>query len=73
MCNGKPTIIDFYADWCVSCREMAPSMRSVEMQYRDKINFVTIDGSDPKNGEKIILIFDYDKRDRYVAVFSAVL
>ena len=56
MCNGKPTVIDFYADWCESCKVMAPSMRSIETQYKDKINFVTIDGSNAKNGA---FIFDF--------------
>jgi thiol-disulfide isomerase/thioredoxin len=51
VCNGKPTIIDFYADWCESCRAMAPSMRSMEAQYKDRINFISIDGSNSKNGE----------------------
>lgn len=50
VCNGKPTIIDFYADWCASCKEMAPSMRSVETQYKDRINFISVDGSNSKNG-----------------------
>lgn len=51
VCNGKPTIIDFYADWCESCKVMAPSMRSVETQYKDRINFISVDGSNSKNGE----------------------
>lgn len=29
---------------------MAPSMRSVETQYRDRINFISVDGSNSKNG-----------------------
>ena len=51
MCNGKPTLVEFYADWCESCKVMAPTMRSLEAQYRDKINFITIDGSSPRNGK----------------------
>lgn len=30
---------------------MAPSMRSMEAQYKDRINFISIDGSNSKNGE----------------------
>ena len=48
-CNGKPTLIDFYADWCESCKLMAPTMRQLEVVYGDKINFVTIDGTKAKN------------------------
>lgn len=56
MCNGKPTVIDFYADWCESCKAMAPSMRSIESQYKDKVNFVTLDGSNTKNGKRCLIV-----------------
>jgi thiol-disulfide isomerase/thioredoxin len=49
MCNNKPTLIDFYADWCGSCKAMVPVMRSLEMQYGDKINFITLDGTKKTN------------------------
>ena len=50
MCNEKPTIIEFYADWCESCKVLAPSMRNIEVLYRDQVNFITIDGVNPNNG-----------------------
>eukprot|EP01041_Mallomonas_annulata_P002304 gene2304-4478_t len=49
LCNGKPTIIDFYAEWCESCKAMAPIMRQMEAKYGDKINFVMVDGTDANN------------------------
>lgn len=49
MCNGKPTVVDFYAYWCESCKVMAPSMRALEIKYRNDLNFVSIDGGDPAN------------------------
>jgi len=51
LCNGKPTIIDFYADWCESCKVMAPTMRELESKYGNNINFITLDGTDPNNSE----------------------
>ena len=51
MCNGKPTLVDFYADWCESCKVMAPTMRLLESQYKDRLNFITIDGASPRNGK----------------------
>ena len=33
--NGHPTIIEFYADWCKVCQEMAPSIQSIKEKYVD--------------------------------------
>jgi len=49
LCNKKPTMIEFYADWCQSCKEMAPTMRAMELQYSDKVNFITVNGVDQRN------------------------
>ncbi len=40
--NGRPTLIEFYADWCEVCRKMAPSMLSLENQLGDKIDIVLL-------------------------------
>eukprot|EP01039_Chlorochromonas_danica_P007224 gene7224-7990_t len=48
-CNQKPTIIEFYADWCSSCKKLAPTMRALEIKYKDRVNFVVLDGMDLKN------------------------
>ena len=34
--NNRPTIFEFYADWCEVCQQMAPAMLSVEKLNRDK-------------------------------------
>eukprot|EP00752_Nemacystus_decipiens_P011426 g10147.t1 len=47
--NGKPTVVDFYADWCENCKVMAPSMREIEEQFKNQINFVVVDGTAEKN------------------------
>jgi len=47
--NSKPTVIDFWAPWCENCRYMAPTMFQVEEQYKDKVNFVMVNGDDPDN------------------------
>ena len=40
--NGRPTIIEFYADWCEACNEMAPSMDKLSNLYSDQLNLVML-------------------------------
>lgn len=35
--NGRPTVVDFYAEWCENCKEMAPTLRQLEGRYKDKV------------------------------------
>lgn len=42
MTNGKPSLVEFYADWCTVCQKMAPDMAQLETQYADKLNFVML-------------------------------
>ena len=49
LATGRPTLVEFYAPWCTSCKEAAPSMMRLEKQYGDRVNFVVINGDDPRN------------------------
>ena len=40
--NGKPTVFEFYADWCEACKEMAPDMINVKKQNSNKVNVVLL-------------------------------
>ena len=40
--NGKPTVFEFYADWCIACREMAPSMFNIYEEAKNKVDFVLL-------------------------------
>lgn len=46
--NGKPTLMEFYADWCTVCQKMAPDMQQLETQYADKVNFVMLNVDNTK-------------------------
>ncbi len=42
MANEKPTLLEFYADWCSSCQSMAPVVTELHEHYGDRINFVMV-------------------------------
>ncbi len=46
--NGKPTLMEFYANWCTVCQAMAPDIAQFEQQYTDKLNFVMLNVDNTK-------------------------
>jgi thiol-disulfide isomerase/thioredoxin len=48
LANGRPTMIEFYADWCQACRAMAPAMLSLEKSTQGKLDVVMVNVDNPR-------------------------
>ena len=75
--NNKPTFLEFYAEWCEVCKEMAPKVSSLKNEYQKDINFVFLNVDNPK-WENYVRKFDvngipqvniFDRKGNLISTF----
>lgn len=46
--NHKPTLTEFYANWCTTCQSMAKDLGEMKKKYGDSVNFVMLNVDNSK-------------------------
>jgi thioredoxin len=54
--SDKLVLVDFYADWCVPCQKMKPSLDEISKEMKDKVVIIRIDADANKTLAKALKV-----------------
>lgn len=57
--RGQPLIVNFWASWCLPCREEMPILESSWREYRDSVLFVGINTQERSEGDAQALMDEF--------------
>jgi cytochrome c biogenesis protein CcmG/thiol:disulfide interchange protein DsbE len=49
--RGKPVVLNFWASWCVGCKDESKALEAAWRRWHGKVVFLGIDGSDDFTGD----------------------
>jgi thioredoxin 1 len=46
LASDKPVLVDFWADWCVPCKMVAPVLEEIAVSHADRLTIAKLDVDD---------------------------
>ncbi|HWS88425.1 MAG TPA: TlpA disulfide reductase family protein [Pyrinomonadaceae bacterium] len=68
--RARPLLVNFWATWCVPCREEFPDLLKIREQYKsDRLDFVLVSLDDPSEIDKAVPEFLAEQRANHLTSY----